>query len=496
MAQIFGRRLSGQLVPALYDGGVALHDLEQALRDTGTVVDEETIRKFAEAEEVVSHFFESIKRGAFVWSAAVITAFDDASDALARFLERGNEAYRGTRQVIATALLPLLPSNAADRTSGTNAGIIDAMRSQLPGGARGPQTPNAPSRTRTSRSGRSSRSDLISFTDAVTLLGGRVTSGLRTAEEQRALFNSGATTTLNSAHLTGRAADVVGLSRAEIGEAARMAGVTIARARPETGVGRGQGTGAHWHIELRGDGARVGSVSVPAPTEPVLGEWEGPSGGITAGQMIDAEEWQRASLAAIDIRDALVELPIPIEVISEEDQERLERFAEDFAQGLADGLAGAIVYGEDLGDALVDTIRRAAAELISTSLMDLLTGRSGGNSMIGQLAGSIFGVGPAGGGVKLGPGKAGGGDVFPGTIYPVGEKGIELFAPKVPGVIIPNHALGGGQQRVEVAVRLDSSMLRAEIVQGSGAVVAQAAPIIEQRAAGKALAGIMRRRLP
>lgn len=50
----------------------------------------------------------------------------------------------------------------------------------------------------------------------------------------------------------------------------------------------------------------------------------------------------------------------------------------------------------------------------------------------------------------FGGGRAVGGPVSPGTAYMVGEQGPEMFMPKSSGMIVPNHALGGG-----VSVDLD-----------------------------------------
>jgi len=65
------------------------------------------------------------------------------------------------------------------------------------------------------------------------------------------------------------------------------------------------------------------------------------------------------------------------------------------------------------------------------------TGSTGGAMDISKFSLNIPGI-------DVASGKAGGGDVYPGNIYPVGEKGPELFAPKSAGTIIPNNRLGGG----------------------------------------------------
>lgn len=47
----------------------------------------------------------------------------------------------------------------------------------------------------------------------------------------------------------------------------------------------------------------------------------------------------------------------------------------------------------------------------------------------------------------VGAGKADGGHVNAGMLYPVNERGVEMFAPSTSGTIIPNHKLGGGGAR-------------------------------------------------
>jgi tape measure domain-containing protein len=78
-------------------------------------------------------------------------------------------------------------------------------------------------------------------------------------------------------------------------------------------------------------------------------------------------------------------------------------------------------------------------------------------SLIGAIAGSIFGGG-----------RASGGPVSGGTTYLVGEKGPELFTPGSSGAITPNHALGGGGQPIVVNIHNNyalgvQSTVRAEL---------------------------------
>jgi hypothetical protein len=101
----------------------------------------------------------------------------------------------------------------------------------------------------------------------------------------------------------------------------------------------------------------------------------------------------------------------------------------DASQSITDAIFGAT----SLGDALVNTFARAGAALIENSLFDLLTGAFGGGGA-GGLAGKAS---------KL-LGFANGGRPPVGVASIVGERGPELFVPRVPGTIIPNHKLGGG----------------------------------------------------
>ena len=87
--------------------------------------------------------------------------------------------------------------------------------------------------------------------------------------------------------------------------------------------------------------------------------------------------------------------------------------------------------------------------------MSVLGGLGGGGgispgTVLGNTAVSGFG-GPL-------PKMALGGPVLAGVAYEVGERGRELFVPKVAGTIIPNHALGGGggeqQSTVNVAYNI------------------------------------------
>jgi tape measure domain-containing protein len=108
--------------------------------------------------------------------------------------------------------------------------------------------------------------------------------------------------------------------------------------------------------------------------------------------------------------------------------------------------------GSSFGQLMAKMVAQAAAAQMSIALF----GDFGTTKKIGGLVGTgisaIAGMFTGGGSSILnasgyGPPRAGGGSVYPGTIYPVGERGPELFSPGTSGRIIPNSALSGGSDR-------------------------------------------------
>lgn len=118
-------------------------------------------------------------------------------------------------------------------------------------------------------------------------------------------------------------------------------------------------------------------------------------------------------------------------------QQPLSR-AEDFARGISDNLAYAIVNGQNIGKALVNSFKSAAAEAIASGLFKLLLGEGGTGGLIGKVFGALGGLG-------FGGARASGGPISPGKAYLVGERGPELIVPRQAGTVIPNGGFGGGQ---------------------------------------------------
>lgn len=102
-----------------------------------------------------------------------------------------------------------------------------------------------------------------------------------------------------------------------------------------------------------------------------------------------------------------------------------------------------------------DSFKRIGIQAISDVLAQLTANAFGGGGGGGLLGGLFGGGGGAGGGLggilgsvltgtPFGGGRATGGPVRAGTAYLVGERGPEIFQPRIGGNIIPNSAIGAG----------------------------------------------------
>ena len=175
----------------------------------------------------------------------------------------------------------------------------------------------------------------------------------------------------------------------------------------------------------------------------------------------------------------LASLIQPVELIDQKALDRVEKFGES----LSSNLAQALVYGQNLGDALVNSLKAAAAEALASGLFKILTGAigGGGGGPIASIIGGIFGGF-----------KANGGSVSSGKAYVVGERGPEILT-GASGRIIPNHALGGGSgggMTVNVDARgsNDPAAVRAQVMLG----IAQAAPALVAAARGDTISTLRR----
>lgn len=175
------------------------------------------------------------------------------------------------------------------------------------------------------------------------------------------------------------------------------------------------------------------------------------------------------------------------------------------AQGLKsieDGLTGVVMGTESLGDAFRNIANQIVADIIRMTVRMALF-RAMSAAMPGLFGagggGSGGGIVP-GGGLSSDPGvifgNAGGGSVYAGVPTYVGEQGKEVFVPKTPGTIIPNHSLGRSAGPQEVVVRVvGTEMFDVKIERTSAGVVARAAPHIVRAAANSVTESISKPRL-
>lgn len=170
----------------------------------------------------------------------------------------------------------------------------------------------------------------------------------------------------------------------------------------------------------------------------------------------------------------------PIDLIDEKAIARVE----EFGKSISSNLAQAIVYGQDIGTALVNSLKAAAAEAVASGIFKLLTGGTTGGGFAGIVS-SIVGV--------FGGARANGGPVSGGKSYLVGERGPEILT-GASGRIIPNHALGGmgggGGNVFHIDARgaTDPAAVRAQVIMG----IAQAAPALIAETQGRTIARIRR----
>ena len=164
--------------------------------------------------------------------------------------------------------------------------------------------------------------------------------------------------------------------------------------------------------------------------------------------------------------------------------------------GIVSGLTDAVMGTKTLAEAATGVLNNLKRKLVEVAMQRAV---SGIGSSIGGFLGNIFGgrKKSSGGLVPFipslgGKGFANGGSPPVGKVSVVGERGPELFVPKVAGTIIPNNAIGGGGTTNNmITVNVDAS---GTSVQGSGseadqlggliASVVQATIIDEQRAGG------------
>lgn len=157
----------------------------------------------------------------------------------------------------------------------------------------------------------------------------------------------------------------------------------------------------------------------------------------------------------------------------------LEFAVQGWGRQFTDQLVDMVKTGQFQFSTLVDSIltdlaRLAIQQTITQPIFNALAAglSSGFGGVFGSPSSSTptSGIGfGAGQGLTLGGPRADGGRVMPGMIYPINERGMEFFAPSVPGTVIPANGFAGGAApvtmnlTVNVDARSDIATVRAVV---------------------------------
>lgn len=144
-------------------------------------------------------------------------------------------------------------------------------------------------------------------------------------------------------------------------------------------------------------------------------------------------------------------------------------------QSITADLFAAAMAGQNMGDAIVGSLRRIAAELAAQAALDAIFGVMA-NSNIGW----VKAIGVKGQAAQQ---RASGGPVGANDPYIVGERGPELFVPRSSGYIVPNHKMGSAPSSTVVNITQNVDARNADAAAASRilAGVAQANAELERR---------------
>ena len=137
-------------------------------------------------------------------------------------------------------------------------------------------------------------------------------------------------------------------------------------------------------------------------------------------------------------------------------KEKMTAVGEEIETSIKGNLRDAITGAQSFGQAMTNVLNRIRDKIIDAQI-DKILGNFGENFGKSASGGKGKGIGGFLGGI-LGGLFADGGRPPVGKVSIVGERGPELFVPKVAGTIIPNEAIGGGDNTTNmVTVNVDAS---------------------------------------
>tara|TARA_R100000030_G_scaffold98340_1_gene88168 strand:+ start:302 stop:2338 length:2037 start_codon:yes stop_codon:yes gene_type:complete len=164
------------------------------------------------------------------------------------------------------------------------------------------------------------------------------------------------------------------------------------------------------------------------------------------GELFHQEEQQRKNAEADKQRQEAAKKALQAQ---QAEAQRLQQLFGGIGQTISNGIVGALTSAQSASEALGNTLKNVANQLLKLGINTLLNAAFPGSSLFSAL-----------------PRFANGGRPPVGRPSIVGERGPELFVPSRAGTIVPNHAMGGAN----VTVNVDAS---GSSVQGDGPSAAQ-----------------------
>lgn len=180
--------------------------------------------------------------------------------------------------------------------------------------------------------------------------------------------------------------------------------------------------------------------------------------------MLLAEAFERGAITAEQFNDAATGA---LGLDKQAEIDKTKSMAEELGMTFASAFEQAVVGGGDLSDVFKGLLQDIARVILRLGVIEPMmkklkeslgdSGGSGSGSGIGGMlsslfngsgSGSGFGTGTSYGNMDFGGYFADGGSPPVGKPSIVGERGPEWFVPRTAGTIVPNHALGGGQDKI------------------------------------------------
>jgi pimeloyl-ACP methyl ester carboxylesterase len=197
--------------------------------------------------------------------------------------------------------------------------------------------------------------------------------------------------------------------------------------------------------------------------------------------VIARESGDPKALAALDA------LKLKAEEVAASTDALAKTFRDIFVGSFTDAITEAVTGTKSLKDAFKDmerSIVQSISRIAAQNIGEAIFGKGGSGSGFVGLFSKLFGGGAAAGGasaIDLGAFFADGGSPPVGKVSVVGERGPELFVPKVAGTIVPNEVFRGGKRgnvyHMPISVNVPGSTSRAsadQIATATGAAVARA----------------------